>query len=104
MIQNASKFVSYKKHFDPDKHFIELADGTKSNNIALKKGTVQVKVNTAGGKKVTAELHDALYLLPLYMQNIFSVQSANERGEAFGPDFAEMTAPDGTKFDIEKRG
>jgi hypothetical protein len=105
VIKDASKFVSYNKHFNPDKHFIELADGTKSNNVALKKGTVQVKLNTASGKTVTADLHDALYV-PSYPQNIFSVQAATEKGATvtFGPNFAEMTAPDGTKFGIEKRG
>jgi len=34
------------------------------------------------------------------------VQVATEKGATvtFGPNFAEMSAPDGTKFDIEKRG
>ena len=105
VINDASKFVSYNKQFDPDKHFIELADGTKSNNVALEKGNVKVKLNTADGRTVAAELQDALYV-PSYPQNIFSVQAATEKGAiiTFGPNFAEMTTPDGTKFDIEKRG
>jgi len=105
VINDESKFVCFNNHFDPDKHFIELADGTKSNNVALKKGNVQILLNTSGGPTVAAELHDALYV-PSYPQNIFSVQATTEKGTTvtFGPNFAEMTAPDGTKFDIEKRG
>jgi hypothetical protein len=61
----------------------------------LKKGNVQVLLNTAGGPTVVAELHDALYV-PSYPQNILSVQVATEKGATvtFGPNFAEMTAPD----------
>ena len=100
-----SKFTSFDDKFDPGKHFIELADGTKTNNVALKRGTVKITLNTSSGKQVEAELHDALYI-PSYPQDIFSVQAATEKGArvAFHPDGAELIAPDGTKFDIEKRG
>jgi len=41
VVTDASKFDYYDKQFNPEKHFIELADGTKANNIAQKKGTVK---------------------------------------------------------------
>lgn len=105
VVTSDSKFTYFDKSFDPEKHFIELADGTKANNIALKKGTVKVTLNTSNGKHVNAELQNALYV-PSYPQDIFSVQAATEKGSTvvFRPDSAELTTPDGTKFDIEKRG
>ena len=105
VVTDASKFDHFDKHFNPEKHFIELADGTKANNVALKKGTVKVSLNTSEGKSVNADLENALYV-PSYPQDIFSVQAATEKGATvvFRPDSAELIACDGTKFDIEKRG
>ena len=50
-------------------------------------------------------MRDALYV-PAYEQNIFSVQSATQKGATvtFTPKCAKMKAPDGTMFDIEKQG
>ena len=97
--------MNFDESFDPNKHFIELADGSKSNNVALKKGTVKVEMRTSDGKRVDAKLENALYV-PSYSQDIFSVQAATEKGSTvvFRPESAELITPDGTKFDIEKRG
>ena len=105
VVTNDSCFTHLDNSFDPEKHYIELADGTKSNNVALKKGTASVSLQTANGKLVKAELKNALYV-PSYPQNIFSVQAATERGATvvFRQNSAELSTPDGTKFDIEKRG
>ena len=53
--------------------------------------------------KVTVK--DALYV-PTYEQNIFSVQSAAQKGATvtFTPKCANMKAPNGTVFDVEKQG
>ena len=50
-------------------------------------------------------LEGALYI-PSYSQNIFSVQSAVNKGGAINltPNSAELSAPDGTKFAIKKHG
>ena len=105
VVTDASKFAYFDKQFNPEKHFIELADGTKANNVALKKGTVNMSLNTSEGKRVNAELENALFV-PTYPQNIFSVQAATEKGATvvFRPNSAELVTCDGTKFDIEKRG
>ena len=52
-----------------------------------------------------ATLQNALFI-PLYPEDIFSVQAATERGPSvtFQPDFAELTYKDGKKFVIEKHG
>lgn len=105
VVTDASKFVQFDKQFNPKKHYIELADGTKANNVALEKGGVKLILNTSDGKRVDAELQNALYV-PSYPQDIFSVQAATEKGSTvvFRPDSAELITSDGTRFDIEKRG
>jgi hypothetical protein len=105
VVTNELKFINFDKNFDPEKHFIELADGTRANNIALKRGTVKMTLKSSDGKQVNAEMHNALYV-PSYPQDIFSVQAATEKGSTvvFHPDSAELITAEGTKFDIEKRG
>ena len=92
-------FVDEDPTFNPAEHFIELADGSRSNNIALKKGTVIVPMHAESGKMVKVKLENTLYI-PTYPQNILSVQAATKRGATikFCHDSAELIAPDGTKF------
>ena len=58
VVTDASKFDCFDKQFNAEKHFIELADGTKSNNVAQKKGTVKMTLNTSEGKSVDAVLEN----------------------------------------------
>ena len=44
IVSDDSKFIFLDKHFNPETHFIELADGSKANNVALKKGTVEISL------------------------------------------------------------
>ena len=41
IVTDDSNFCYIDEAFKPDDHYIELADGTKSNNIALKRGNVK---------------------------------------------------------------
>ncbi|XP_013389594.1 uncharacterized protein LOC106158229 [Lingula anatina] len=105
IVTDKSKFIEFDKNFDPDKHFIELADGTRTNGIAQGRGKVNVSLTTADGNVANVTLDNALYV-PSYKQNIFSVQAATEKGcqITFNSDHAEMIATNGTIFDIEKHG
>ena len=105
IITDLSKFTKFDDTFQPDKHFIELANGTRANNVALKRGDVDVTIVDSSGTPVKATLQNALFI-PSYPQDIFSVQAATERGASvtFQPDSAELTYKDGTKFVIEKHG
>ena len=58
---------------------MELADGTRSNNIATKRGDAEVILTDANGRNVKAVLKDAL-LIPTYPQSIFSVKAATLNG------------------------
>ena len=105
IITDESKFSSFDQSFRPESHYIELADGTRSNNVALKRGNVNLPIMDSTGRYVTASLNNALYI-PSYPQDIFSVQAATEKGASvvLHPMSAELISKDGTKFDIEKHG
>ena len=88
---------------NPENHFVELADGTRSNNIALKQGSVQIELRNKSGVDCDATLENTLYI-PSYPQEIFSVYAANKQGATvnFGPHSTELITKEGTKFNIEK--
>ena len=105
IVTDDSNFCYIDEAFKPDDHYIELADGTKSNNIALKRGNVKVKLNDEFGEVVDTTLENVLYI-PSYPQDIFSVQAATEKGAHvnFCPESAQLISKNGTKFDIMKNG
>ncbi|CAB4035581.1 Retrovirus-related Pol poly from transposon TNT 1-94, partial [Paramuricea clavata] len=105
IITDQSKFSSFDQTFRPESHYIELADGTRSNNIALKRGNVNLPDIS----------HDVIYhrfyrkmcqCLIKECSDIFSVQAATEKGASviFHPQSAELISKDGTKLNIEKHG
>ncbi len=105
IINDDSKFVCFDKQFDPERHFIELADGSRTNNLVKKKGDACVTLVDSCGNVHTTILENALYV-PSFKQDIFSVQAATEKGASieFKPNSAELTSTNGTKFDIVKHG
>ncbi|CAB4006338.1 Hypothetical predicted protein [Paramuricea clavata] len=105
IITDQSKFSSFDQTFRPESHYIELADGTRSNNVALKRGSVNLAITNSTGRCVNASLKNALYI-PSYPQDIFSVQAATQKGASviFHPQSAELISKDGKKFNIEKHG
>ena len=97
-------FVSIDKTFSPEKHIVELADGTKSNNVVEKKGTIRTSLRTSTGEIVEVTLDNVLYI-PSYPHCLFSVRAATKKGAKFyfADDGGEMIAPDGTTFPITQR-
>ncbi|CAB4032274.1 myosin heavy fast skeletal muscle [Paramuricea clavata] len=53
------------KAFSPEHHYIELADGSRSNNVALKRGDANVELCDVDGNVQKALLRNALYMSPL---------------------------------------
>ena len=104
IINDERMFSKFDASFQQEKHFIELANGEKHNNIALKR-EVNFMIMDTSGKCVKACLKNALFV-PTFPHNIFSVQAATERGASvhFKADSAELVYNDGTKFNIEKHG
>ena len=105
IITGKSKCIRFDNTFDPSKHYIELANGVKTNNVALMRGDVDVVIHDIEENPKTATLTNAFYI-PSYPQDIFSVQAATEKGASiiFQPDHAEIKYKDGTEFSIEKDG
>lgn len=105
ILNNESSFVCYDSTFDRSNHFIELADGTRTNSVALKRGDAVVYLKDSNGRKTEVTLKNALYI-PSYPHNIFSVKTATEKGATvvFGPNRSEMTAMNGVKFNIVQHG
>ena len=105
IISEREKFVKFEENFNPQKHMIELADGSRANGIVQGKGDACIMLQDNSGKIRKVTVKDALYV-PTYKQDIFSVQAATQKGATvtFTPECAKMKAPDGTVFDIEKQG
>ena len=75
------------KNFDSSEHYIELADGSRQKNIAVKRGDASVSLIDDSGNVINVTLKNALYI-PSYPTSIFSVQCATENGAEvhFGND------------------
>ena len=102
IITDESKFSSFDESLKPETHYIELADGTRSNNVALKR---DLPIMDSTGRSVSVSLKNTLYI-PSYPQDIFSVQAATGRSASvvFHSDSAELISKGGTKFNIKKYG
>ncbi len=81
----------------------QLADGTRHNNVAVKRGDAEVMLKDVNGRHVKAVLKDALFI-PSYPQDIFSVKAATSNGAEvkFSQDQNELVYKDGTTFIIEE--
>ena len=82
-------------NFNQAKHYMELADGARRNNVALKRGEPEVSIaNEIENIYVKALLKDALLtFIPTYPQDIFSVRAAtsNEAKVKFSQDKMNLT-------------
>ena len=76
IITDESTFSSFDQPFKPETHYIELADETRSNNVALKRGDVELPIMDSTGRSVTVSLKNALYISSEY---IFSTSRNRER-------------------------
>ena len=65
--------------FDPNNHYMELADGSRKNNLVQKVGDAEVILRDDTGRPVKAILKGALYI-PSYPHDIFSVKAATKNG------------------------
>ena len=104
ILNDESKFVSKYDNFDSSKHYIELADGSRQNNIVKCKGDAQIKIKDSSGCFQNITLNGAL-CIPSYKQDILSVQSITEKGSTINFNSgrsAELITPNGNKFEIRK--
>ena len=100
-----SKFTNIDLNFKPQTHSVELADGSVCNNLALKRGDVDVKIKDVSGNVVSAVLKDTLFI-PSFPVDIFSVSSATKQGASviFNDESSKLITPDGTNFHVDRKG
>ena len=105
ILNDKSKLLKFDEDFKPENHYIELADGSRACGVVSAKGRAKIIRHDVEGVAHEVFLEGALYI-PSYKQNIFSVQSAINKGSAINltPNSAELNAPDGTKFALKKHG
>ena len=77
VITDKSKFIHFDQNFVLGRHFVKLADGSRSNNIVLKRGDACIYLHNSKGHMCRCILKNALYI-PTFKQNIFSVQVAKK--------------------------
>ena len=102
IITDKSKSKIFDANFEHASHSIELADGSRATGIVVGKGVTSVNLWDTHGMVQSVELRYVVYISS-YKQDIFSVKAAAERGATviFTPDYAELIAPNGTKFNIQ---
>jgi len=103
IITDIEKFKKFDDKFQPEKHYIELADGTRASGVALKRGDAEVCLIDNEGQQVKTTLRSALYI-PSYPQDIFSVKAATTNGASinFQQGRDELIHKNGTKFHIQE--
>ena len=86
------------------RHIVELADGSKAK-VVSGMGVAKVKLYDVNGSPRDLVLNNALYV-PLYKQDIFSVNAAVEEGESISLDKQNkrFKSSDGATFNIEQVG
>ena len=101
IIRVIERLKNFDDSFQPDNLFIELADGTKTNGVALRRGDAEICPVNANGNTESVTLKGALFI-PSYPQDIFSVKSATANGAAitFKKNKNELIHKNGTKFNI----
>ena len=104
IINDRSKFVNFDDEFDSDSHFIELADGSRTNGIVQGRGKTQVLIHDSKGGKRKVMLENAYtchHINKTYSRYRLLLRHASV---SFTQNSAELRALDGTTFDIEKQG
>ena len=103
IITERNSFTKFDESFNPKSHYMELADGTRMNNVALKRGDAEVLLQDVEGRSAKVILKKALFI-PSYPQSIISVKAATSNGVKFifqeGQN--ELIYKDGTVFRIEE--
>ena len=101
IVTDPNKFIRKREDFNPENHYIELADGTRQNNVVVAKGDARVSIINSVGVKRDVILEDAL-CIPSFKRDILSVKAVTNHGAKviFTPGEAELTTRCGETFKI----
>ena len=99
-------FKDLETTFEPAATFLELADGSKHNNLIQGRGTAIIPLYDVTGQRRMVSLYNALYV-PSFTRNILSLFEAVRAGIQFylnDPGQEYMCTPEGHKFNITTAG
>ena len=104
IINNPNLFISHDDTFQPEHHYIELADGRRSNELAVARGNAKLLFTDSKGNTANVVLKDAL-LAPKFPTSLFSVRAATDAGAkvVFSKGAAELIVQD-MHFKLTRRG
>ena len=104
IINDKNHFICHDKEFDPEKHFIELADGRHSNKLATTRGTAKFTVLDSNGISRNVTLKNAL-LVPTFRTSLFSVRAGTDCGAevVFKKGTGKLVSGE-THFNFERQG
>ena len=95
-------FINFDPKFNKSNTFIEMADGTRRNDLIVAKGTAKLPLYDINGILRNITMYNVLYI-PSFSKNIMSVAEGVKAGANF--DFnstgnESMTCPNGNIFHI----
>ncbi|XP_067931161.1 uncharacterized protein [Watersipora subatra] len=79
IVNDPDKFITFDTNFVPNKHYLELADGRRSNQLATARGVAVFTVTDNHSTERQIKLTDTL-LAPTFPTNLFSVRTATDSG------------------------
>ena len=95
----------YDNTFEPEKHFIEVTDGRRSNKLAITRGNATFTIVDSKGLPRSITLKNALLApeFPSLSENLFSVRAATDNGAniLFTQKSAQLIAGQMT-FELER--
>lgn len=56
LITEMNNFTRFDETLNPESHYMELADGTRTNNVVLKQGDAEVLLQDSEGKSIKITL------------------------------------------------
>ena len=100
VINDKSKFIN----FEPDNHFLKLANKSQVNNIVLKIGNTCIYSRNSKGRICRWISKNALYI-PTFKQNIFSVQAKPKKRAHISSEHenSQLIYPNAAVFNITYR-
>ena len=104
VINSKHYFLTFHQSFDPKTHFIELADGRRSNELAKARGTAHCTITDSNGIEHKVMLQDALFV-PDFPVSLFRVRSATYHSAyvTFTKGSANLTSGN-TTFEFIREG
>ena len=106
IIYNKGYFQAFDEDFVPSKNYLEMADGSRRNDLIFGKGNAIIPLYDESGIQRNLVLKNALYV-PSFKKNIMSLHNAVQDGVKFNlnsPGKEHMITKNGVTFKIHTSG